>query len=147
MKNSILPLVSFFFIGVSFLMSCSNSADRVDDAKQDVVKADSNLVVAQEEFLADVENYRRTTSEKVAENEKNIAEFKARVEQDKKIAKADYNLKIAELEQKNNDLRMKMENYRADSKEQWESFKIEFNHDMDEVGKAFKDLTVNNVKK
>jgi hypothetical protein len=41
---------------------------------------------------------------------------------------------------------MKMANYKADSQEQWESFKSEFTHDMDEMEKAVKDLTVNNVK-
>jgi len=28
--------------------------------------------------------------------------------------------------------------------EEWETFKREFNHDMDELGKALKDLTVDN---
>jgi hypothetical protein len=28
----------------------------------------------------------------------------------------------------------------------WESFKREFNHDMDELGQALKDLTVDNKK-
>ena len=28
----------------------------------------------------------------------------------------------------------------------WESFKREFNHDMDEIGQALKDLTVDNKK-
>jgi hypothetical protein len=28
----------------------------------------------------------------------------------------------------------------------WEKFKREFNHDMDELGKSLKDLTVNNKK-
>ncbi len=40
----------------------------------------------------------------------------------------------------------KMNDYKANGKENWEIFKKEFNHDMDELGKAFKDLTVKNVK-
>ena len=39
-----------------------------------------------------------------------------------------------------------MEDYKADSKENWESFKTEFNHDMDELGNAFRDLTIDNKK-
>lgn len=31
-------------------------------------------------------------------------------------------------------------------KEKWGTFKTEFNHDMDELGKAFNNLTVNNIK-
>jgi len=32
------------------------------------------------------------------------------------------------------------------SQSNWESFKREFNHDMDEIGQALKDLTVDNKK-
>lgn len=43
-------------------------------------------------------------------------------------------------------MKKKMDDYNMDGKENWEKFKTEFNHDMDELGQAFKDLTVNNVK-
>ena len=39
-----------------------------------------------------------------------------------------------------------MDEYKAEGKEQWEEFKAEFSRDMDELGKAFKDLTVKNEK-
>ena len=54
--------------------------------------------------------------------------------------------KIDELEQKNSELKKRLDDYKADGKEKWEKFKAEFSHDMDELGKAFKDLTVKNVK-
>jgi len=38
-----------------------------------------------------------------------------------------------------------MRDYKGEGKEKWEAFKTEFNRDMDELGKAFKDLTVNNT--
>ena len=47
---------------------------------------------------------------------------------------------------KNSDLKMKLDNYKAEGKENWKKFKIEFNRDMEELGIAFKDLTVKNVK-
>ena len=43
-------------------------------------------------------------------------------------------------------MKKRLEDYKADSKDKWESFKTEFNHDMDELGSAFKDLTVKNTK-
>ncbi|MFN0047523.1 MAG: hypothetical protein ACKVOU_00200 [Cytophagales bacterium] len=43
-------------------------------------------------------------------------------------------------------MKKKMDDYKEDGKENWEKFKTEFNHDMDEIGNAFKDLTVKNVK-
>ena len=56
------------------------------------------------------------------------------------------NKKIAELEQKNADTQKKLNEYKADSKEKWEMFKSEFNRDMDELGKAFSNMTVKNNK-
>jgi len=51
--------------------------------------------------------------------------------------------KIDALEQKNRDMRNRIAAYEK-SQSDWESFKREFNHDMDELGQAFKDLTVDN---
>ena len=65
---------------------------------------------------------------------------------DKKQAKAEYKEKIAKLEQKNTDMKRRMDDYKSDSQEQWESFQREFNHDMDELGNSLKDLTKNNTK-
>ena len=39
-----------------------------------------------------------------------------------------------------------MDNYKAEGKEQWEMFKTEFNHDMDELKKSYENLTKNAVK-
>ena len=50
------------------------------------------------------------------------------------------------MEQKNTDMKKRMDEYKADGKEQWKKFKAEFSRDMDELGQAFKDLTVKNVK-
>jgi hypothetical protein len=42
-------------------------------------------------------------------------------------------------------LKKKLADYSEDGNEKWKTFKVEFNHDMSELGKAFSDLTVNNV--
>ena len=55
-------------------------------------------------------------------------------------------MKVADLDKKNSDMKKKMADYKASNKENWENFKTEFNHDMNELGQAFKDLTVKNTK-
>jgi len=52
--------------------------------------------------------------------------------------------KIEELEQKNKDIEAKVETYKNDRSSDWESIKREYNHDINELGKALKDMTVNN---
>lgn len=143
MKKSILSIA---IITTTLLTSCNNSTEKVENAQAAVVEANENLDEANQEYLADIETYRTETSEKIAANEKSIADFKLRVENEKKEAKSEYKKKIAELEQKNSDMKKTMDDYKAEGKDKWESFKTEFSHDMDELGKAFSDLGTNNIK-
>jgi hypothetical protein len=126
--------------------SCKSDKDKVDEATSQVVEAGDDLKEANDDYLLEVEKYKLETADKIIQNDKSIAEFNARVKTEKKETREQYIKDIAALEAKNADLKMKMEVYKADSKENWDKFKIEFSHDMDELGKAFKDLTVKNVK-
>ena len=56
-----------------------------------------------------------------------------------------YEKKIANLELQNKDMKARLEAYEKIQSD-WESFKYEFNHDMDAIGEALKDLTVDNKK-
>jgi len=96
-------------------------------------------------YLADIENYRLETAKRIAANEQAIAEFNAGIEHEKKAVRAEHKKKIAELEQKNREMKKKLADYKAEGKEKWEIFKAEFSHDMDNLGKAFKNITVKNV--
>lgn len=126
------------------LISCNTSAEKVEKAEDEVKVANENLDEANAEYLADVENFKLETNQKIDANAKSIADFNARIATDKKTAKAEYKEKIAALELKNTDMKKKMADYKADGKDGWAKFKEEFNHDMDELGKALKDFTVKN---
>lgn len=144
-----IPNLIIAFISITtlaLLVSCKSPAEKVEKAEEEVTEANQNLEKANEEYLNDVEAYRLQTADKIADNEKNIIEFNARIEAKKKDANDDYKKKVAELDKKNNDMKKKMADYKASGKENWENFKTEFNHDMDALGQAFKDLSVNNVK-
>ncbi len=146
MKKSILLFTASTLLTGAILTSCSTPAEKVENAETNVTEANEELDQANDEYLADITSYRTMTDDKIAANEKSIAEFEARIANEKKEAKADYQKKIDELNQKNTDMKKKMDDYTADGKENWENFKTEFSHDMDELGTAFKDLTVKNTK-
>jgi predicted regulator of amino acid metabolism with ACT domain len=141
MKKSIYMMSVVVFVLGSVMTGCTDSAQKVEDAKDNVSDAEAELEDAQMAYLADVENQKAQTAAAVEVNRKNIAEFNARIANEKKELKAEYNLKIAELEKKNTDMQMKMADYKADSKEQWESFKAEFASDMQKLDMELKDLT------
>lgn len=146
MKKSFLILAVSACISAVALVSCTSSAEKVENAQEEVKDANADLAKANQEYLSDVDAYRKETANRIAANDKTIAELKAKTALEKKEAREEYNKKIAALEEKNTNMKKKMEDYQPTNKEKWESFKSEFSHDMDELGNSFKDLTINNVK-
>jgi molybdopterin synthase catalytic subunit len=51
-------------------------------------------------------------------------------------------MKLAQIEQQNSDLKKNLADFKEESKEKWDSFKVKFSHDMDNLGKALKAFTV-----
>lgn len=147
MKNLIHTLaVSIFLMSVAVFSGCESSEKKVDNAQANVTAANEALAKANAEYLADVETYRREKNDLIVANDSSIVVLKRKIANEKKSVKADYEKKITELELRNKNLKGKISDYKNDGKDQWESFKREFNHDMDELGKALTDLTVNNKK-
>jgi predicted small secreted protein len=145
-KKSILTLAASALLAGAILTSCNTPAQKVENAEENVAAANEALNEANEAYQKEIDSYRREADEKIAANNKSIAEFNARIALEKKDAQDDYRRQIATLEQKNSDMKKKMDDYKAEGKDKWEKFKTEFGRDMDELGKAFKDLTVKNVK-
>jgi chromosome segregation ATPase len=153
MKKSILIRLMSAFLVVVVLLSCESSTQKVKDAQDDVVEAkeelneaNKELDKANEKHLEDVEAYRKVIAEKIEANNQQIIVLKERIAKKDKITKEDFKKRVDEVEEKNRLLLEKLNNYKMNGKSNWEVFKIEFNRDMDELGKAFKDLSVKNVK-
>lgn len=146
MKKLMMTLtVATMLIG-TIITSCNTAAKDVEKSKDAVVKAADDLNKAQQAYLLDVQNYRKEIMIKIDDNKVTIANFKIRMKDEKDDIKSIYKNQIALLEQRNDDMKVKLDAYQVDKKDDWDKFKIEFNHDMDELGKAFKDLTVKNIK-
>ncbi|WP_428659922.1 hypothetical protein [Runella sp.] len=146
MKKTILLLAVLAIVNDSILTGCKNPEKKVEDAEVNVKEANEDLKEAKSEYLTDIENYKKETTEKIAANDKSIADFRSRIALEKKETRADYKKKIDALEKKNTDMKKKIDDYKEEGKENWEKFKVEFSHDMDKMGKAFNDLTVKNTK-
>ncbi|POY36100.1 hypothetical protein C3K47_12950 [Solitalea longa] len=107
---------------------------------QEIVEPQNVKVVTNTDSLASYTQFRADAQQKIINNDKDIAALKAKMI--KGNAKADnrYHKKIVVLENKNDDLRKRIANYNYNEKD-WPQFKQEFNHDMFELGKAFKGFT------
>ena len=141
MKKTILTLVASIFMIGAILISCNTPAEKVEIAEDNVAEANKQLDEANQAYLADIEAYKQATAAKIEANTKSITEFNARIEKDKKSAKVEYAKKIAELEQKNTDMKKNLDDYKAEGKDKWETFKEDFSRRMDELGNSIKDLT------
>jgi hypothetical protein len=142
MKKRIYTYSVAMIMMLAILVSCSSPSQKVENAKADLKDAKQEQL----DSIADYELFKQQSEERIANNEKIIADFKASRAANKKAIKDSEQRMIDELEQRNINMRKKIIEYKENGKDEWAAFKIEFGHDMDELGKAIKGLTVNETK-
>jgi peptidoglycan hydrolase CwlO-like protein len=152
MKKSILTLaIATFMIG-SIVTSCKPNTekeqiaqDSVDSAKVAVTEAEDDLDEAKRAATAEEwQQFKEDTNAKIDDNNAKIAELKLKIKKTGKDIDKAYQKNIDAMEQKNKELKNKIDSYQNDVNSDWKSFKREFNHDMDELGQSLKHFTVNN---
>jgi hypothetical protein len=147
MKKTIFTLVIAMFVVTTAFMSCKPSTKEEVKATEKVKEANEELVEAKKAATAEEwEAFKKYGDSVINKNDERIAELKMKMKKNGKSIDAKYDENVEALEQKNKDLKVKMKAYKNDANADWQSFKREFNHDMDELGQALKDLTVDNKK-
>jgi hypothetical protein len=144
MKKLIFTLSAAILLTGAIFTSCNTAAEKVDNAEDKSIKADEDFNSAKEEYLADIENFKIETTAKIDANNQMITDFKVKIASSKKDAQIYYQEQITILEQKNIAMKEKLDTYEESGKDNWKSFKIEFNKDMADLGEAFKNFTVKN---
>lgn len=140
MKKTILIIAALAVAATAAFTGCTTPAEKVENAEENVEQANEDLAKAQQEYLADLESFRKKTDKQTITNEQMIAELKTRVAKEKSEARTAYLKRISELEQKNLEMKNKMNDYKNDGQDNWATFKTEFSSDMDALGKALKDF-------
>ncbi len=138
----------------TILTGCKSPAQKVEDAQTAVGEAKDDLRDAKQNANTQAEmdardkewkTFKQESELKIKDNETRIAELRAKIKESGKDIDAAYEKNINALDQKSKNLRNKIETYAYDNNmNSWDAFKREFNRDMDEIGKAFKDLVDNN---
>ncbi len=153
MKKVIFILTaSALFLSGAMFTGCQSPDQKVDSAQVKADNAQKDLKDVQKaaelQRATNAEEWKIFKSEseiKIKENESAIAALKEKMTMAGKKMDAVYGKKIDDLEQKNRNLQARMEVYDKGQSE-WEVYKREFSHDMDELGQALKDLGVDNKK-
>jgi hypothetical protein len=144
-KLKIYTAITFLAVGGA-LTSCDTKKENVEDAKENVADANQELQEAKKELNAEYPAFRLENEARITANEKQIADLKAVVNQPGKLPLDELRKqRIIELKEKNIALRNKLYVYEKENSD-WETFKREFNSDMDGLNQAFKDLSKDNKK-
>jgi hypothetical protein len=135
MKKAILFLSVLTLLSIAILTSCNSPAEKVEAAEQ-------NLDKAKADYTKQYNAFKLESEEKISANEKIISDLKVQL----KNKKGKFKYEVDSLEKRNLSMRGKVQEYKAGGNEQWKTFKMEFNHDLKELGEALKDITVSNIK-
>jgi len=152
-KTVFIPILAMFTIAMLFA-GCKPSTkeeqaaqENVEEAKQEVQEAKEDLAQAKRQANAEEwQSFKNDVQVIIDKNDAKIAALKEDIKKSGKAADAEYNRKVDTLRERNKKLKLKIETYKNDANSDWDSFKREFNHDMDEIGNALTDLTVDNKK-
>lgn len=130
------------------LTACQSSTTKKEKARAEEMP-DTVIYIDQDEkptLKEAIDQFKKHSEKQIHQNEKEIVLFKAGIIDEKEKAKIRDEEKIAELELRNNDLVIRLDNYYDESQEQWDSFKVEYNEDMEDLEDDFRTLTIENEK-
>ena len=154
MKKSIFTLAVITCIVGTVMISCKPSTKeekesqvKVEIARDNLEYAKDSLDMAKKEATEEEWKAFKNSGDSIIRiNNLRIAGLKMKMKNTGNAIDVKYQKNIDAMEQKNKDLKVKMDAYKNDVSSDWQSFKREFKHDTDEIGKVLKDLTVDNKK-
>jgi len=140
---------SFWILSILVILitACTTTkAEKVDQASKDVKNAHDDLDRANKHYAKEVALYRTSVESELRENKLKIAKLKDQKTDLKEDVLASRNEEIAAIRKRNEELELRMRQYRGDNSENWKEFQREFDNDMDELEKSLKDFGKDNVK-
>ncbi len=147
MKKTILTAVA---LSVVLLTGASCSESKKEEVENNIEQAQADINNKAEdigdEWTRERDEFKEEVRARIEKNKQDIAELKAEAKAKKEKTRKEYDEEVDRLEKKNEELRAKLDNDKSEAKENWQAFKEEFNHDMDELGTAIGDLFKNNKK-
>lgn len=145
----ILAIATSMVAGTIFT-SCQSRDQKVDaakikvqDARQELIEAQTDAYDAEAAKISAEEwkAFKIEARDYIKNNELRIAELRVQLEKPGKIFDPIYKNKIEVLEQKNLDMKNRLNAYEKDQSD-WEVFMTEFNRDMKELVKALKEFSI-----
>ncbi len=139
MKKQIIKIVFTSTITLASITAFAQENKQAANARKE-------LREAKIDSAEDFNRFKKQAEATIEENKKKIKELKSKKSDANKDEKENYNKKVKVLEEKNKNLKNKINGSSKTETETWTSFKREFNHDMEELGRAIRDIAKDNTK-
>lgn len=139
MKKTILTMAAVAFFAVTATTAFGQSTDKTKE-----VETKQDLNVSQKDSVADYQNFKNESEARFIKNEKSLADLTVKVSKLDMNARVEKEKNLTALNQKNVDLKKRLVDYKQNGETKLDSFKTEFNKDMDELENELKSFTVEN---
>ena len=144
MKKALFIITIALLASGSLFTGCQSSAAKVENASDKVVEAKNMVDVAQKELDQAIKDsirlFKKESEEKIDLYEQNIADYRAKIAREKNEMRAKDERRLADLEQRNREMKRELAEFNDERRDQWVSFRTRFNHDMEVHDKAFRDF-------
>ncbi|UJP64718.1 hypothetical protein [Mongoliitalea daihaiensis] len=144
MKNNVVQRLPLFLVIVLLLASCSQSSEKSEQEKERLrlakINAEVALLIKERDFILEFENFKNETQLKVEKNNQFISELKSKIIEEKKSSSSDFAAEIRLFENRNKDLKKRVEAFDNSRRSDWLKFKAEVNQDFEDLGNAISDF-------
>ncbi len=147
MKPRILKMTFLVCMASTIITNCDNSVENLNVARLDSVKVFQKAETVGLDSVTEYRNYREKSEAKLIENDIEISKLKLKIKKDKKEVRAEREKQLTDFETKNLALKNRMHQYKHGATDKWESFKLKFNTDMDELATSLSNINENHTKK
>ena len=131
-RDFALPVATGICLSI-LLLACQRPETKVENAKAKVADASQDLKEARREVRVEWQ-----------ENERRIIALRKEVNEVHRSYRDKYTSQIDGLEQRNNELRDRVNNCRDEGADRWQEFKNNVKHDMSELKSSLSGMTVKN---
>lgn len=142
--------ITALILAINLFSQCTNSPEKDNadlyEAQETLLESKKEYNEAKTDFAIKYEAFKIESERKIAENEKTITRLKDEAKYKNIETRTQLEIKLMELEKNNELFKVNIENYKENSKIEWESFKTEFNRDMENIKEALQDLSQDNIK-
>jgi hypothetical protein len=150
MKKLVLSLAVVAFLAGTISTSFGQVPDKqsvkarenLKEEKKDVVVAKQDLKVAQKDSVSEYQKLTKESEIKFKSNEKSISDLRAAITKNNSKEQATDQKKVSILEDKNNNLKKELAEYKVLGQTQFTAFKTEYNRDQDQLAKELKDFKI-----